>query len=77
VVEPQISAHLQIARFLRLGVDFGYRIVAGVDTFETRDFHDACWTRGLSAEFGVDADGAKHEGCGAVLRTKRVSLPPT
>jgi hypothetical protein len=38
VVEPQIAAHLQIARFLRLGADFGYRIVAGIDTFETRDF---------------------------------------
>lgn len=38
VCEPQISAHLQVARFLRLGADFGYRIVAGVDTFRTRDF---------------------------------------
>lgn len=38
VCEPQISAHLQIARFLRLGADFGYRIVAGLDTFETSDF---------------------------------------
>ena len=38
VVEPQISAHMQIARFLRLGADFGYRIVAGLDTFETGDF---------------------------------------
>jgi hypothetical protein len=38
VCEPQISAHLQIARFLRLGADFGYRIVAGIDHFNTSDF---------------------------------------
>jgi hypothetical protein len=38
VCEPQVSAHLQIARILRLGADFGYRIVAGVDNFETGDF---------------------------------------
>ena len=37
VCEPQISAHLQIARFLRLGADFGYRIVAGIDNFKTSD----------------------------------------
>jgi hypothetical protein len=38
VCEPQVSAHLLIARYLRLGADFGYRIVAGIDTFETSDF---------------------------------------
>jgi hypothetical protein len=38
VCEPQISAHLQIARFLRLGADFGYRIVAGIDKHSVSDF---------------------------------------
>jgi hypothetical protein len=38
VFEPQVSGHVQVARFFRFGVDFGYRLLAGVDHFETRDF---------------------------------------
>jgi hypothetical protein len=35
--EPQVAGHLNVTRFLRLGVDAGYRLVAGADRFAGSD----------------------------------------
>jgi hypothetical protein len=38
VFEPQLSGHMNITRWLRVGVDTGYRFVTGADRFRERDF---------------------------------------
>jgi hypothetical protein len=35
--EPQLGGHLMVARFFRLGVDLGYRLVAGAERYPIRD----------------------------------------
>jgi hypothetical protein len=45
--EPQASGHLNLTRFMRLGVDLGYRLVAGADNFPTRQL------RGPTAGFHI------------------------
>jgi hypothetical protein len=37
IFEPQLSGHLNVTRFLRLGVDAGYRLVAGAEAFAWSD----------------------------------------
>ncbi len=43
VLEPQVGAHLSLTRWMRVGVEVGYRFLAGVDDFRRSDFE------GLSA----------------------------
>lgn len=50
VFEPQLGGHLTVAPFLRLGVDFGYRVVAGVDAFEPSDLRG--FLGGVHAQLG-------------------------
>ena len=45
--EPQISGHLVATRFLRFGVDFGYRLAAGVELYPVDE------VRGPTAGFHV------------------------
>jgi hypothetical protein len=43
--EPQVGGHLNVTRFLRLGVDVGYRLAAGGDEFRNSQI------RGVSSGF--------------------------
>jgi hypothetical protein len=45
--EPQVGGHLNLTRFMRLGVDVGYRLVAGADNYPTADL------RGFTAGFHI------------------------
>lgn len=38
VLEPQVGAHLSLTRWMRVGVEAGYRLLAGVDDFRRSDF---------------------------------------
>jgi hypothetical protein len=50
VFEPQLTGDLDVTRFLRIGVDFGYRLVAGANAFEARDLRGL--TGGFHAQLG-------------------------
>lgn len=50
VFEPQLSGHLSVTRFLRLGVDFGYRAVAGLHDFAASDLRG--FLGGFHAQLG-------------------------
>jgi hypothetical protein len=45
--EPQVGGHLNLTRFMRLGVDVGYRLVAGAENYPTADL------RGPTAGFHI------------------------
>jgi hypothetical protein len=47
VFEPQLTGDLDVTRFARIGVDFGYRLVAGADAIATQDL------RGITGGFHV------------------------
>lgn len=38
VFEPQASGHLSLTRWMRVGVDVGYRLLAGVNDYRRSDF---------------------------------------
>jgi hypothetical protein len=50
VFEPQLSGHLNVTRWLRLGVDVGYRLVAGSERFPARDLRSPI--AGFHAQLG-------------------------
>jgi hypothetical protein len=50
VFEPQVSGHLNVTRWLRLGVDVGYRLVAGSERFAARDLRSPI--AGFHAQLG-------------------------
>jgi hypothetical protein len=50
VFEPQITGDLDVTRFARIGVDFGYRIVAGADAFDVSDLRG--FTGGFHVQLG-------------------------
>jgi hypothetical protein len=45
--EPQLAGHVDVTRFARIGVDFGYRFIAGADRHPTSDL------RGFTGGFHV------------------------
>jgi hypothetical protein len=47
--EPQLGGHISVTRFLRFGVDAGYRLVAGVERYPVSDVRD------LTAGFHMQA----------------------
>lgn len=47
--EPQIGGHVMATRFLRFGVDFGYRLAAGVERYPVEE------VRGPAAGFHIQA----------------------
>lgn len=47
VFEPQVGGHLNVTRWMRVGVDVGYRLVAGIDDYGASGF------RGVTAGFHV------------------------
>jgi hypothetical protein len=50
VFEPQISGHLNVTRWLRVGLDAGYRLVAGSERFPARQLRSPI--AGFHAQLG-------------------------
>jgi hypothetical protein len=50
VFEPQVTGDLDVTRFSKLGVDFGYRLVAGADVMKASDLRG--FTAGFHAQLG-------------------------
>jgi hypothetical protein len=50
VFEPQLTGDLDVTRFMRVGVDFGYRLVAGADAIDPSDLRGL--TGGFHAQLG-------------------------
>jgi hypothetical protein len=50
VFEPQVSGHLNVTRWLRVGVDVGYRLVSGSERYPARDLRSPI--AGFHAQLG-------------------------
>jgi hypothetical protein len=50
VLEPQLSGHLNVTRYFRLGIDLGYRFVAAPTVVDGRGFGGI--NGGLHMQFG-------------------------
>jgi hypothetical protein len=48
--EPQLGGHLELTRFARVGIDLGYRVVAGVDRYPASDLRG--FTSGFLVQLG-------------------------
>jgi hypothetical protein len=59
VLEPQLSGHLNVTRYFRLGSDLGYRFVAAPTVVDGPD------SAGSTAAFTCSSDGFDLTACAA------------